>query len=134
MISLFDIFQEAFLHRLLPFFQEVSLSALRGFQPQAYGHVVWAAALGGLVASALCYGIGIALQRVPAKVSNEAQHARIESMRTVSRAWLPWLLILTPLPVGGMLAMASGFFAIRPWVAGGMVVVAEVLWRVSPLM
>lgn len=134
MSTLTDIFTEAFLHRLLPYQHELALGALRSFNHAAYVQQLWLAGAGALVASALLYAVGIWLRRMPEKVSTDPQRARIEKIRIVATTWLPWLLILAPTPVGGILVMAAGFFAISPLRAGTMILAAEILWRVSPLL
>lgn len=128
------LLQEAFIARLLPMFKETTLTALRHFAPEKYPDAVWFAAAGALLASLLLYFIGVWLRRLPEKVSTEAQRARIEKMRVVAHEWLPWLLILSATPFGGVLIMAAGFFALRPFVAAAAIVAAEVLWRIAPLL
>lgn len=134
MNQIMTLFQEAFMARLLPLFHETTLGALRNFHPEKYTSLVWAAAAGALAASALLYAVGIWLRRMPAKISTEHQHARIEKLRAAAFEWLPWLLILSPTPVGPVLIMAAGFFGLRPFVAGAAILGGEVLWRIAPLL
>ncbi len=129
-----EIMIDGFLHRLLPFQPELALNALRQFQPESYPPMAAFAGLGALLASALLYVIGIWLRRMPAKISTESQQARIETLRGAAKEWLPWLLILSPTPVGGILIIAAGFFAIRPVIAGAMIVLAEIAWRAAPMV
>lgn len=129
-----DILIEGFVARLLPFNHEVTLNAMRQFQPEHYAAGAVVAGAGALAAMAVYYAIGVWLRRLPAKVSTEEQQARIEKIRLAATGWLPWLLILSPTPVGGVLVMAAGFFVIRPWVAAAAITAAEVLWRVSPVV
>lgn len=125
---------EAFLTRLLPLYDEVTLNAIRSLRIADYPMAAFLSGIGALAASLVMYGIGIWLRRMPEKVSTDAQQARIASLRAVANEWLPWLLILSPTPVGGMLAMAAGFFAVRPWKVMVMLVLAEIAWRVAPLL
>jgi membrane protein YqaA with SNARE-associated domain len=129
-----DIFTQAFLSRLLPLYHEVVLNATLHFHPEQYPCDAVVAGAGALLASALFYAVGVWLRRMPARVSTQAQQARIARMQQTAHGWLPWLLILSPTPVGGILIIAAGFFAIRPVVAGAAIVAGEVLWRVSPLL
>jgi membrane protein YqaA with SNARE-associated domain len=133
MSRLSDIFIESLVHRLLPMQPEITLPAMQAFgQPPAIALV--AAAAGALIASVALYGIGVWLRRMPKKISTEAQQARIEKLRAVAVEWLPWLLILAPSPVGGMLIIAAGFFAIRPWRVALAVMAGEAAWRLSPYL
>jgi membrane protein YqaA with SNARE-associated domain len=134
MSTLTDIASEAFLARLLPFFHhEVTLNAMHAFgEPPPIAMA--AAGAAGLAASAILYGVGVWLRRLPKKISTPEQQARIEKIRGVAVEWLPWLLILVASPVGGLLAIAAGFFAIRPAVAALAMLGGEVLWRISPLL
>lgn len=130
----FSFIREAFLSRLLPMFHEVQLAALRSLKPEDYPHAAAFAAVGALLAAVLLYAIGVWLRRLPARVSTEAQRAKIESVRSVAHSWLPWLLFLAPTPIGGMLTIAAGFFAIRRAIAAVAILAAEIAWRVSPLL
>jgi len=125
---------EGALARLLPAAKETTLQALQQFQPEAYLQASLFAAMGALLASALLYVVGIWLRRVPRKVSTEAQQARIEKLRSTAMDWLPWLLILSPTPIGGILILAAGFFGLRPLVAALAILGGEILWRASPLL
>lgn len=129
-----QFFIDGALHRLLPYHHEVALNALRQFDLTAYQTHAPFAAAGALLASALLYAIGIWLRRLPGKISTEAQQARIEKLRAVAMEWLPYLLILSPTPMGGVLIMAAGFFGLRPLVAGMAILAAEIAWRVAPLL
>lgn len=127
-----DIASEAFIARLLPFRPEVTLPAMWSFgePPPA---AIAAAGIAALVACALLYFVGILLRRAPKHVSTAEQQERIKKMHLAAGQWLPWLLILSPTPVGPMLVVAAGFFAVKPWRAALMIVAAEVLWRTSPM-
>lgn len=133
MSRLTDVATEAFTARLLPTYHEITLDAMHQFgAPPPIAIVVAGAA--ALAASALLYGVGVWMRRLPTKISTPEQQLRIEKLRKVAEQWLPWLLILTPTPIGGMLALAAGFFAIRPIVAALAIVAGEVLWRISPML
>ena len=134
MNDVLTVLKEAFMARLLPIFHEVQLPAIQKFQPDAYPAYAVAAALGALMASVLLYLLGRWLRRMPERVSNDEQRARIEGMRGVAQHWLPYLLILSASPFGGILIISAGFFALRPLVAGLAILAAEVLWRVSPVL
>ncbi len=129
----FDIFIQGFLARLL-YQHELTITAIRQFQPERYPLAALAAGLGALLASAILYAIGIWLRRLPDKISTDEQKNRIALLRAVAVQWLPWLLILSPSPIGGILIISAGFFAIRPTIAALAITAAEVLWRVSPLL
>jgi membrane protein YqaA with SNARE-associated domain len=133
-IDITALMTEGVLARLLPAAKETTLQALQQFQPEAYLQASAFAAAGALLASALLYMVGIWLRRVPKKVSTEAQQARIEKLRGVAMEWLPWLLIFSPTPIGGMLILAAGFFGLRPVVAALAIIGGELLWRASPLL
>lgn len=129
-----DVFQEAFLHRLLPLFRETTLAAIRSLHPEQYPLNAVVAGIGALAVSAVLYAVGVWLRRLPEKVSTESQRARVENIRRVADQWLIWLLILSPTPVGGILIIASGFFAIPKVKAMLAITAAELLWRLSPML
>ncbi len=129
-----EIFTQAFLARLIPMYHEVTLGAIRHFNLAQYPANAALAAVGALLALVVWYAIGVWLRRMPERVSTEEQRARIEAMRKGAGHWLPWLLILSPTPVGGVVVMASGFFALRPLVVVLMIVASEVLWRLIPML
>lgn len=129
-----DIFIQAFLARLVPIYHERLLGALRNFNIDAYPHNAALAAVGALLALALWYGVGVWLRRMPERVSTEEQRARIEAMRGAAREWLPWLLVLAPTPVGGVVVMAAAFFRLTPAKVAAIVVASEILWRAMPYL
>lgn len=129
-----EIFTEAFIARLLPMFHEVTLGAIRNLQFELYPANALLAGLGGLLALAVYYVVGVWLRRMPERVSSDEQRARIDAMRGAANEWLPWLLILSPTPVGGVVVMAAGFFRMR---AAMVVVIAtgsEMLFRAMPYL
>ncbi len=128
------VFTQAFLHRLLPYKHEVTLNAMRHLDLAAYKQHAPIAGLAALLASLLLYALGIWLRRMPAEVSTESQQQRIKQLHAVANGWLPWVLILSPTPIGGVLIVAAGFFAMRPWLAFAVIVAAEIAWRASPLL
>lgn len=128
------VFEEAFLHRLLPLFHETTLTAIRSLRPDDYVMSAAVAGIGALAASALLYAMGIWLRRLPERISTESQRARIEILRLYANEWLVWLLILSPTPFGGILIISSGFFAISKVRAALAITAAELLWRLSPLL
>ena len=128
------IFKEAFFTRIVPIFHEVTLTAQRNFQDAHYGQSLFIASIAALLASAMLYGLGVWLRRIPARISSAEQQARMERLRKPALHWLPWLLILSPTPVGNALIIAAGFFGIRPLVAACSIIAAEILWRASPLL
>lgn len=125
---------DAFLHRLLPTHHELALNALKQFQPDQYPQAAIIAGAGALIASVILYTIGIWLRRLPQKISTAPQQERIEKLRAVAKEWLPWVLILSPTPVGGVLVIAAGFFNIRPWLAALAILAGEIAWRAAPLL
>jgi len=129
-----DIFIQAFLTRLLPIYQERVLGALRHFQFEHYPQGAAQAAAGALLASLLLYAIGVWLRRMPERVSTHEQRARIEAMREKAREWLPWLLVLSPTPVGGVVIMAAAFFRLSPRKVAAIVLLSELLWRAMPYL
>lgn len=129
-----DIFIQAFLARLLPIYHERVLGALRHFNFEAYPQNAALAAVGALLALVIWYGVGVWLRRMPERVSTEEQRARIEAMRATAREWLPWLLILSPTPLGGMVVMASAFFRLTPTKVMAIAVASEILWRAMPYL
>jgi membrane protein YqaA with SNARE-associated domain len=133
MSTLTDIFTESAIARLLPMQHEVTLPAMWSFGEPPLAAFI-AAGAGGLLAGALLYGVGVWLRRMPKHVSTPEQLARIEKMRRGAHGLLSYLLILAPTPVGGMLTIAAGFFAVRPWLAALMLIAAEAAWRLSPLV
>ncbi len=128
-----EIFTEAFTTRLLPLFDEVTLGAIRNFHPEQYPANAALAALGALSASVILYFFGVWLRRMPERISTPEQRERVKALETKLRGWMPYLLILAPTPVGNAIIIASGFFCMRPWLAATMIILAEVLWRASPL-
>lgn len=129
-----EIFTEAFTTRLLPLFDEVTLNAIRNFHPDQYLANVPLAMAGALSASVLLYLFGVWLRRMPERISTPEQRERVQRLETKLCGWMPFLLILSPTPIGNALIIAAGFFCMRPWLAAAMIFLAEVLWRVSPLM
>ena len=129
-----DIFTQAFLSRLLPLFHEVTLGAIRHLKLEEYPANAAIAALGGLLAAALFYAIGMWLRRMPERVSTEEQRARIEKMRGVAREWLPWFLVLSPTPVGGVVIMAAAFFRLNWRMVVAIIVLTEILFRAMPYL
>ncbi|MES2985073.1 MAG: hypothetical protein V4735_07800 [Pseudomonadota bacterium] len=129
---LLDVFLEAFLTRLVPIFHEVTLTALRNFDLVHYPLPAMVGAVGALSASLLLYLLGRWLRRWPERVSTDEQRARIEAMRAAAGSWLPWLLVLSPTPVGAIIIVAAGFFSIRPRVAAAAIIAAEIAWRTVP--
>lgn len=134
MNTMMQIVVEAFQARLLPLFDETTLAAMKAFNLNGYTQYLPAAAAGALLASAIIYALGVWLRRLPSVVSTPEQQTRIEKLRQAAHEWLPWLLILSPTPVGGILILAAGFFALRPLTAGLAIVGAEILWRVAPIL
>ena len=127
-------FTQAFLHRLLPYKHEVTLNAMRHLDITAYKAHAPAAAAGALLASVILYAIGIWLRRMPARVSTESQQDRIQHLRTIADRWLPYLLILAPMPIGGIIIVAAGFFGTRVWLVTVVLIAAEAAWRLSPFL
>lgn len=128
------LFTQGFLARLLPMADEVLLTAIQRMNPAAYPPAAVAAGIGALLASAVLYAIGVWLRRLPKRVSTEAQQERIAALRTMAHEWLPYLLILSASPIGGMLIVAAAFFELKPWKIAGMLVLAEIVWRASPVV
>lgn len=128
------IFTEAFATRLLPFYSEVTLCALRQFHPQDYPLHAAIAGAGALVASVLLYLFGMWLRRMPERVSTEVQQARVARLQVRASGLYPWVLILAPLPIGGAIILAAGFFRVRPLTVALALIAAEVLWRISPVL
>lgn len=129
-----DIFIQAFLARLVPIYHERVLGAIRHFHFEEYPPNAAFAAIGALLALLVWYGVGVWLRRMPERVSTEEQRARIEAMRAAAQEWLPWLLILSPTPLGGVVVMASGFFRLRPRNVAAIVMASEVLFRAIPYL
>ena len=129
-----DIFIQGFLARLVPIYHERVLGALRHFNFEAYPQNAALAAVGALLALVIWYGVGVWLRRMPERVSTDDQRARIEAMRETAREWLPWLLILSPTLLGGIVVMASAFFRLRPAMVMAIVVASEILWRAMPYL
>jgi membrane protein YqaA with SNARE-associated domain len=129
-----NIFTEAFLARLLPVYSEVTLGAIRHFTLGEYPANAALAAVGGLLALAVYYGVGVWLRRMPERSSTEVQRARIEAMRKAAHEWLPWLLVLSPTPLGGVVVMAAGFFRLRLAMVFLVVIASEILFRAIPYL
>lgn len=127
-----QIFIEGFLVRLAPFYHEVTLDAVRHFHIDQYPENAALASVGALLALLIYYLFGIWLRRMPERVSTPEQQLNIEMLRVQAHFWLPYLLVLAPTPVGGVVVMAAGFFRMKPWKVAGIVVVTEVLWRAMP--
>lgn len=128
------LFTEAFLARLLPVYSEVTLGAIRHLRIQEYPANAAMAAVGGLLAAAVFYAIGVWLRRMPERVSTDAQRARIETMRSHAHFWLPYLLVLSPTPVGGVIVIAAAFFRVKPGLVWGIIVAAEFVFRAMPYL
>lgn len=127
-----QVFIEGFLTRLAPFYNEVTLDAIRHFHFEQYPPNAALAAVGALIASVLYFLFGIFLRRMPEKVSTEEQQLRIEVMRAQAHFWMPYLLVLAPTPVGGVVVMAAAFFRMKPWKVALIVLVTEIVWRAMP--
>lgn len=128
------IFTEAFLARLVPVYHEVTLAAVRQFHFEQYPENAVLAAVGGLLASVIFYLLGIFLRRMPERVSTEEQQQRIVAMRKTAHGWLPYLLVLAPTPVGGVVVMAAAFFRMKPSLVLVIVLATEALWRAMPYL
>jgi len=129
-----DILIQAFTSRLVPIYSEVTLGAIRHFRFEQYPANAALAAIGGLLAAVVLYAIGVWLRRMPERVSTDEQRARIESMRKGAREWLPWLLVLSPTPVGGVVIMAAAFFRLNWRLVGVIIVLTEVVFRAMPYL
>ncbi len=129
-----DIFVEAFLTRLLPIYSEVTLGAIRHLTFEQYPQNAALAAVGALVASVLLYALGVWLRRLPERVSTDEQRARIESMRKGAGELLPWLLVFSPLPIGGIFIIAAAFFRLAPVRVAAIVGASEALFRAMPYL
>lgn len=130
----FEVVSEAFLARLAPIYSEVTLGAVRHLKFEEYPAHAALAAFGGLTALVLYYVAGILLRRMPERVSTEEQQARIEAMRKAAGGWVPYLLILAPTPVGGVVVMATAFFRYKLAIAVPIILAAEVLFRAMPYL
>ena len=124
-----DVFSEAFLVRLLPMYHEVVLGAIRHFRFAEYPPYAVLAACGALLALAVYYAVGCLLRPLPQRVSTPGQQARIEAMRPHARRLLPWLLLLAPTPLGGVVVMAAAFFRLPLRHVLVPVIASEILWR-----
>ena len=129
-----QVFTQAFIARLIPSAHEVLLAAIRNFHFEQYPLNATMAAWGALTASVILYFLGMLLRRWPEKVSTDQQRARIEEMRGKAHSILPWLLVFAPLPVGGMLIIAAGFFRLRPAKIAAILVACEILYRSMPYL
>lgn len=125
-----DIFTEALLARLLPIYQEVTLGAIEHFRFADYLPNAVLAGVASLLALAIYYALGIWLRRLPERVSTDAQRARIERSRARAREWLPWLLVLSPTPIGQIFVVAAGYFRL----AWAVIVASEILFRAMPYL
>lgn len=129
-----EIFIQAFLARLVPIYHEVTLGAIRHFHFEQYPANAALAAVGGLLALAVWYAVGVWLRRMPERVSTDEQHERIKKMQSAAGGWLPWLLILSPTPIGGLLVMAAAFFRLHPRKVAAIVFASEILFRAIPYL
>ena len=129
-----EVLTQAFLARALPIFHEVLLNAIRNFHFEQYPTNAVLAGMGSVLALAMYYFLGIWLRRWPERVSTDEQRVRIEAMRKGARAWLPWLLILSPTPLGGVVVMASAFFRLPYRLVLAIVIAAEILFRAMPYL
>jgi membrane protein YqaA with SNARE-associated domain len=82
----------------------------------------------------MLYLLGVWLRRLPDKFSTEAQRERIARTRSKACEWLPWLLVLAPLPVGGTIIIVAGFFRLRPALTAAVLLASEALWRAMPYL
>ncbi len=129
-----QVIAEAFRARLLPMGQELTLGAIRQFHRVDYPAYAALAALGGLLGSALLYALGLWLRRMPERVSTPEQRLRIEQLRGVAKEWLPWLLVLSPTPLGGMMTLAAGFFRLSPKLVFAVILTSEAVFRAMPYL
>lgn len=127
------VFKEALFSRLMPVSGETTIEALSKLQPEAYLPEALAAAAGAMIAYVILYVVGWRMRALPARISNEAQQERIAKLEKPAREWLPYLLILSPTPLGTVLLLAAGFFRLKPVITAFIVLVAELFWRASPL-
>jgi membrane protein YqaA with SNARE-associated domain len=130
----YAVFIEALQARLLPISSEVTLGAIRHLRLEDYPPHAALAGLGALIALAFYYAMGCWLRRAPEKFSTEAQRARIEGIRGAAREWLPWLLVLSPTPLGGMVVMAAAFFRLKLALIVAVVVASEAVFRAMPYL
>lgn len=125
---------EAFFARLVPITSEVTLGAIRSLKLEEYPPNAALAALGGLLALAIYYALGVWLRRLPERVSTREQQERIEGMRKAARFWLPYLLVLGPTPIGGIITTAAAFFRLKPALIAAILIAAEILFRAMPYL
>ena len=130
----FGIFTQGFIARLVPSAHEVLLPAIRSFHFEKYPQNAALAALGALTASVILFYIGVLLRRWPERASTEDKHAQMESMRAKAQSIVPWLLVFAPLPVGGMIIIAAGFFRLKPAKVAMILIAAEMLYRAMPYL
>ena len=129
-----QVFTQAFLARLIPSSHEVLLAAIRNFHFEQYPLNAAMAAWGALTASVILYFIGMLLRRWPEKTSTDEKRAQMESVRAKAQSIIPWLLVFAPLPVGGMIVIAAGFFRLRPAKVALILIASEALYRAMPYL
>ncbi len=130
-----EIFSQAFVARLLPSAHEVLLPAIRNFHFGQYPLNAALAALGALTASVVLYFLGVLLRRWPERgLNTDEKRAQMVSVRAKAQSIIPWLLVFAPLPVGGMIIIAAGFFRLRPLQVALILAVAEIIYRAMPYM
>ena len=128
------IFTQAFLAQLIPTQHEVLLGAIRHFQFAQYPQNAALATLGALGACLVLFGIGILLRRLPERVSTPEPQQRIVAVRGKAQDILPWLLVFAPLPVGGLVVIAAGFFRVKPVNVALILIASETLYRAMPYL
>ena len=130
-----QVFTQAFIARLIPSSHEVLLAAIRNFHFEQYPLNAAMAAWGALTASVILYFLGMLLRRWPERAGGSAeQREHIARMRAQAQGIIPWLLVFAPLPVGGMIIIAAGFFRLRPARVAAILVASELLYRAMPYL
>lgn len=129
-----EIFTQAFIARLIPSAHEVMLPAIRNFHFEQYPQNAAMAAWGALTASVILYFIGMLLRRWPERASTDEKRAQMENVRTKAQSIVPWMLVFAPLPVGGMIIIAAGFFRLRPAKVAIILLASEALYRAMPYL
>lgn len=108
-----DVFQEALLsHSPMPFFQELTLYAMRAFGGYDLSFAIYYGIAGGVMAGLCSYYVGRALHHM---IAVRHMHSALQwqsRYALVMRRYLPILLLLSPLPFGFIVAVAAGIFRI----------------------
>jgi len=107
-----QVFLEALLNTLSPFFTEVTAAAMRAFGGYELAFAAAVAALGGIAAALLLWALGRGLYYAGQHPKIAFKPERYDRLYQDVHRYGVWLLLLAWLPIGFAMVIAAGLFHI----------------------